>query len=558
MPLPTTIIAATTATWSDHKNQSHGGAQRVTAYTDNTDNGTFYNLGDTLNYCGVSTGYSGQANHKLLRARFYLQRVGNPSGNVFVEVRPTLSPSSATPDLTVLWGMSKSFPASSIPTTGKNEVVFSFPVPATLPTVDAARVAILLTVSAQGDSSNYVKVYRGTCGDIGVYHGYGAGAQVWSEETGGSLLSPSKVVEISKSGARVFTVAEAAGNVLPRRTDDNGGTSWVSESTGSMTTSATFQSVNSQVGINDIGVSYIAHPRSTANQLGQYARSESSGPALDPSTAVSFGTLSTNVSGTAPIFGGRRANGNTILVAQGATETVMGSARRRIKLAFHNGTTWSSLFDVAGSTNTPNATLPGDAVDYELRWAGVDPNGDFHIVYSRSDSSTLQYRKFKADNTFATINTLNGAVASATAAYPVGQPTFYYQSPDWFIAVPYVDNTSNTLKVARCNITTTETSGNWTITQIVAASAEVTASNPAVLVADNAQGGKLFCWRVVPSTRGLQFTDDSGTNTWKPETAWRGATQQVGGISAFYMEDGIALVYLEESTTPDEVRYDRL
>jgi hypothetical protein len=293
-----------------------------------------------------------------------------------------------------------------------------------------------------------------------------------------------------------------------------------------------------------------------ANNLALY--SATTNLSADPSGNVSFTTLGTNVSGGLPIGGGRRANGNVVLVTQGATETVMGSARRRIKLAFHNGTSWSSIFDVAGSANTPNATLPGDAVDYELRWAGIDPNGDCHIVYSRSDSSTLQYRKFKADNTFATINTLNGAVASATANYPVGQPAFYYQSPDWFIAIPYVDNGSSTLKVARCNITATTTSGNWAITQIVAANAEVTASNPAVLVADNAQGGKVFCWRVVPSTRGLQFTDDGGSNTWKPETAWRGAAQQVGGISGFYTEDGIALVYLEESTTPDEVRYDRL
>jgi hypothetical protein len=54
------------------------------------------------------------------------------------------------------------------------------------------------------------------------------------------------------------------------------------------------------------------------------------------------------------------------------------------------------------------------------------------------------------------------------------------------------------------------------------------------------------------------MTHDSGSSTWVAESDWRGAGQVVGGISGFYTEDGIALVYLEEGTSPDEVRYDRL
>lgn len=555
MALPTTIVSSATTTWSDHRNQSHGGAQRVTQYTDNSDNGTFYNLGDTHSHVALVDAFLGQAGHKLLRVRCYLQRVGNPTGNVFVEVREALG--STTIDLAAApLGVSKSFPVSSVPTTGKNEIIFSFPVPVAMPASDSTESGIVLTISVQGDSSNYIKVYRGVNGDTGISHDYGAGSQVWSAT--GAGLSMSRVIEISKSGARVIALDKTNNTLKPYAADTNTGASWSAEPTGSITSTANLKSANAQSSINDIGTSYIAIPHSTANALGIYKRNDTTGPGLDPTTTVSFSTFGTNVTGVAPIFGGRRASGSAVLVAQGATETVMGSARRRIKLAFHNGTSWSSLFDVVGSTNTPNSTLPGDAVDYDLRWAALDPNGDFHIIYSKSDTSTLQYRKFKSDNTFATINTLNGAVASATANYPVGQGTFAYKSPDWYVVIPYSDNTSNTLKEARCKTADTTTSGNWVLTQIVGSNAETSGSNPALLMADNAQGGKVFCWRVKPTTKGLAATHDGGNSTWVAETDWRGATQVVGGISGGYTEDGIYLVYLEEGTSPDELRYDRL
>lgn len=553
MPLPTTI--ATAALWADHKNQSLGGPRNPTVNTDSSDDGTFYNLGDTFDYVSRIAAYQFQAGHKLIRVRCYLQRVGSPSGNVSIEVRPAFTIS--IPDLTVLWGVSKSVPASSIPTSGKNEIIFSFPVPVTLPTSDTTQFAIILTISAQGDASNYIKVYKGANGSTGSTHAYGASATTWTN-TGSTSFS--RIVEISKSGALVVLSDKSANQHRLYEASDNSGSSWTARTSVTSNSGTGLKSLNVPSNIHDLSRLYAQLAVASPN-LALYGTSmvgDATSLAIDASGNLNFGTFGTNVSGGAPVGGGRRANGNIVMVAQGATETVMGTARRRIKLAFYNGTSWSSIFDVQGSANTPDATLPGDAVHYDLRWAGIDPNGDCHIIYSRSDSSTLQYRKFKSDDTFATINTLNGAVASATANYPVGQPAFYYQSPDWFIAVPYLDNTSNTLKVARCNTTTTTTSANWSLTEIVSASAEVTASNPALLMADNAQGGKLFCWRVVPSTRGLRLTDDGGNNTWKPETDWRGATQQVGGISGFHMEDGIALVYLEEGTTPDEVRYDRL
>lgn len=525
MALPTTIISSASITWSDHKNQNHGGAQRLVLSNDSSDNGTFYNLGDTSSHVGIIAGYTGQAGHKLLRFRCYLQRVGNPTGNVFIEVRDAISATAMDLGVAPL-GVSRSFPVSGIPTTGKNEFIFTFAVPVTLPLADTTSFGIVLTISAQGDASNYIKVYKTALSDRGTTHAYGAGNQVWVAETQGSGLSLAKVVEISKSGARVFAIDKTNQLLKPYITDTNTGASFSAEAnTGTINSAANTKSANSQSSINDLGASYVAVHTSSANALGIYRRSEVAGIPLDPNATISFGTLGTNVSGKAPIFGGRRADGTAVLVAQGATETVMGAPRRRIKLSFYNGSVWSSLFDVVGSANTPNATLPGDAADHELRWAGLDPDGNFHVVYSKSDTSTLQYRKFTSANVFTTINTMNGAVASATANYPVGLGAFLFKSPDWYVAIPYVDNSSNTLKEARAKTAISETSSNWTVAQIVAASAEVSGSNPAILIADNLQGGKVFCLRVKPTTKGLAFTHDSGSGTWVTETDWRGATQ---------------------------------
>jgi hypothetical protein len=550
--LPVKVVDINTAAWSDHRNQNHGGVPQVLVSSDTDDNGAFFSLGHMHEYAGYREGgISGGEGHKILRISLFLQRVGSPSGSVRLEIYD--STSSTLPDFSLLLATSLSYPASSIPTAAKTEVVFSFPIPTTQPAVGSNTIRFpVARISVQGDSSNYIKVFkRSESGRNGGSRPYGS--STWTNESDVEL---SNVYVVAQSGAFVFAVDKTNNKARAYKTTDNGMT-WAEQGAASapgiLTTSA-MKSINAQGLIQDLDTSYVGmFPGST--NAGFYKITSSVWSFI---AQKSFGAVNTNVSTTGPIGGGRRANGNLIVIVQGATETVMGNARRRIKLAFWNGTTFSSEFDVAGSANTPDATLPGTAVDYDLRWSIVDPGGDCHIVYSKSDTSTLQYRKFKADNTFTTINTLNGAVASASANYPVGQGAIYYQAPDFYLAIPYVDNTSNTLKLARCKTTITETSANWTLTEIVAASAEVSGSNPAVLMADNGQGGKLFCWRVVPTTKALRFTNDAASNTWAAETDWKGGGQVVGGISGFYIEDGIALVYLEEGTTPDELRYDRL
>lgn len=561
MALPEDIVTVTTATWSDHKNQPHGPVQAVHIDGFANDNGTFYNLGDSIEYVGVEHSPV-ITKGRLMRVRFYFQRVGSPTGNITVQLRPNVS---EAPDFNTLLASTQSYPVSSIPTSGKNETIFTFLIPYN---VVAGNYFLVMKISAQGDASNYVKVYKRAATPFpldGGTRNFGSGT--WTQDAGNI---PSHAMEFALNDFYAFALDKTNNKLRAYRTTDVGA-SWTEQDSSnapSINSTSTLRSIYVQRKVDDIFRMWVLYSSAAGTLDWVYLSAllaggtwQQTGPSV---TALSGLTLNTNVSGQAPFMGGVNAGGwigttaKAVAVYQGATEINMGNPWRRIKMGSYDGSSWTlSATDVVGSTNTPNATLPGTGINYDLRWAGMDPLGHTHIIYSKSDTSTLQYRKFKADGTFTTINTMNGAVASATANYPVGQPTFYYQAPDWFIAVPYIDNTSNTLKIARCNVTTTETSANWTITEAVAANAEVTASNPAVLATEDLQGNKLLLWRVTPTTKTLNFTHDGGSNTWATEVVWRSG-QVVEGISAQPMEDGGGLMYLDTAPATDELRYDRL
>lgn len=561
MALPEDIVTVSTATWSDHKNQPHGPVQRVTSGpsgAETTDNGTFYNLGNNLEYVGqryANVSVSG----KLTRCRFFFQRVGNPTGTISVQFRPF---TSGAPDFTTLLADSQSYPVSAIPATGKNEVVFTFQIPANFAV--STNYVLLIKISAQGDASNYVKVYKGTPLFANHSGSRPFGSSTWTEDSG---VRTSYDLELALNEFYAYGIDKTNNKARVYKTTDVGAT-WAEQNAAgapSIVSTATLRSLYVQRKVDDWYRTWVLVPISSTGFRWHWLSFDAWQTGAPAPGNLTVTEIRANVSGQAPCGGGVLAGGSlggnakATIVWQGNTETNMGAPWRRLKMDFYDGTGWSSIsnIDVVGSANTPSNALPAINIHFDLRWAGMDPLGHTHIIYSKSDTSILQYRKFKADGTFTTINTMNGAVASATANYPVGQPTFYYQAPDWFIAVPYVDNSSNTLKVARCNVTTTETSGNWTITEAVAANAETSTSNPAVLTTEDLQGNKLLLWRVAPTTKTLNFTHDAGSNTWATEVPWRSG-QVVEGISAQPMEDGGGLMYLDTAPATDELRYDRL
>ena len=101
------------------------------------------------------------------------------------------------------------------------------------------------------------------------------------------------------------------------------------------------------------------------------------------------------------------------------------------------------------------------------------------------------------------------------------------------------------------------TAANWTNTSVVTATIETTNSNPAALVADNEQGGKLFL--VYTKTDGkLYYTHDQASDSWVAEQELHPGTKTVGAISGGVMMDAIGVCYLDTAPVTDDLKFDSL
>jgi hypothetical protein len=565
MALPVKVKDINTATLPDFKNANCIGPQRrAVDWGQADDDGTFYALGDTKEYVGgvLPEGTLGLKPQAM--GVFSLQRVGSPTFSITLKV---YKDSGGSPDFNQIVSTSYPVLASSITTsktgTSPNFTAFLLITPFT--PVQTEKYWYVLKASAAGSSSNYIKVFANDKDTAQIdYTGSQAFGGSWANDTdtdsmvGSYIYNDEHYVFLAdKTGNKARAYKNAAGDL----------TTWAEEAAiGARSLSSTSgqKSLFVQNRVKDflLDAPVCQVVSSGASDIIDFAKfTVISGGGWSSTSIGSLtltGALVAGVAGVVAIGGGVRNNDTeAVFVYQGPTETIMGAARRRIKLRYYTSGSWNGPYDVVGSTNTPNSTLPGNANHYDLRWAGVDENGDCHIIYSDDTTNTVGYRKFKSNNTFATANNMNSAVALASAAYPVGLPGFSYDGTDWFIHVPYKDSTSNTLKEARCKTTITETSSNWTLTEIWASAPEITGSIPAAIIPDTIQGKKVYAYIVEATSKNLKYTHDAGMNTWQLVQSWRSG-QTCGGISGLASGYGVDLAYLEESTSPDEIRYDHL
>lgn len=278
-------------------------------------------------------------------------------------------------------------------------------------------------------------------------------------------------------------------------------------------------------------------------------------------------TFNTNVTGVAPLLAAYRSSeslagailSDYAFANNGATETVMGNARRRIKLSRRlvSDGTWNTPYDVVGSANIPDATLPALAIDYDARVAHVDVNGQMLIFWTQSDDSIVRMRMFKRNNTFGTALQVGspGFTTSNSVAYPMSQPVNYFKDPQWYVAFARVD--AGVLKVARCEVEETEVAANWTSTNVVSATFEMTNSNPAVLIPDNESGGKLYLLYTLTDGK-LYYTHDKGASDWVDPQEIHPGTKTIGGLSANMLADAIGLLYLDTAPATDDIKFDAI
>lgn len=369
---------------------------------------------------------------------------------------------------------------------------------------------------------------------------------------------------IQQPGRYVLAVDKTNNKVRCYKSTDN--TTWTEQDSANapaITSTATLKSIDAQMFANFINVFIVTS--STRLDIFRYnTDTDAWGTSAFNTTAPTFNT---SVAGVAPLAAQYRspdypANATVLsdylFTYNGLTETVMGSARRRIKLARRliSGNTWT-IYDIVGSANTPDTTLPGTGVDYDARGSVVDNLGVLTAFWTQSDDSSIHLRQFAPGNSFSAASVVGSPAAalSNTAAYPMSRPVSFFKTPNWWVAFAYVEGT--TIKVARCQLGALSTPASWTMTTAVNGTFEQTNSNPAVLLPDYENGGKLFLI-YTKSDGKLYFKHDQGADNWVDEQEIHPGTKTIGGISANMLAEAITMVYLDTSPTPDDLKFDAI
>lgn len=546
MALPGTV---TTNNWSDHLNSNHKPVTRVRFEGLSAGEDVLRSLGDSAVNESRGQKVEGVTGRIYFMAMVKIQKVGSPTDGVVCKVYD-LDSAGVEPLPGTLLGTSTTVKASQISTTSRWIRLYFF-----APVTEASGRVLHFALSRTGsyDASNYYKIDADSVvvGGDGETH---LSSGTWSNSTTSEML-----LMAHYAIAEWYTFAiDRTNNKMRCYSSTDSGQTWTEKDAANAPTvlsTANFRnlSVQGHVGLGGI---YVTLPiSSTQYQIESFSPTSNIWVAGSTLTVSSFNA---NVSGTAPMFGFNRnlstGAGIDMVVYQGATQSVMGSPYRRIKLTKNNAT---ATYDVVGSANTPDSTLPGTEIHYDLRSALMDDLGNVYIFYTRSDSSALQLRIWKTNDTFCTILNPGTSASSNSAAYPVGLGVNYFRAGENYVALPYVDGAATKVLSAKAG-TDAETAANWTVATVVSDAAEVTTSNPAALVADNEAGGKLYLFRVrTDDTIGI--SDDAAAGTWSAEMPFRSG-QVITGISAGALlnPSTMGLSYFNTAPATDELQHDHL
>lgn len=548
MPLPASI---TTNLFPDFKNSFIGPFAKITQEVQDTDNATSISIG-TPTLPKAAQSFQVSTSGEMVSVDLFLSKTGSPTDSLSVGL---YNDSGGNPGTLLASGFS--IAPSRVGAVAKY-VKTVFIQPHTLAT--STTYWIVVEKLGSGDiSNNYTWRTNSTQPYAnGQAKTFNSTLQIWNADVSDARFK----FNIRVSGRYQAAVDKTNNKVRMYKSTDNGET-WAEQDAANAPATATTANLKSiSTAQQDAWISVMRVTDANGFAIRRFDTITDTWEALFTSNTSM--PVSTSVSGAAPMLIGYKpleANWDYTAVCNGQNETVMGVARRRIKFKRRgSGTTWPGTpgYDLVGSPNTPDlTTLPGTAVDHDLRAALVDGNGVWHGFWTQTDDSNIHHRQFNESNAFSTANLMGStaAVTSNSAAYPIGQPTNYYRSGEWYIALPYVD--SGVLKVSRVKAADAATAANWTNTSVVTAAIETANSNPAALSADNEQGGKLIL-KYTKTDGKLYWTHDQGNDLWVAEQELHPGTKTVGAISSGIMLDSDGIVYLDTAPATDDLKFDSL
>lgn len=548
MPLPATV---TTNNWSDHRNSSHRPTTRVRTFGITSGNDVLRSLGDSATNESWGQKFDASSTPVFL-VMVSIQKVGSPTDSVVAKMYDYGSGLPGT-----LLATSTPIKGTQLSTTSRY-ARFYFLAPQTLAVPGfVGNFHIALFRTGAYDASNYYKIDAdssvGAVGDQTETH---LSSGTWSESATSTLMA---LLHHAEAEWYTFAIDRTA-NKLRCYSSTNAGQTWAevdAANAPAILSTANFRNVHVQGHIGSAAIR-VSYPISSTSFGVGFFNTAIGANTWGSATTVAVAAMNINVSGTAPMFGFTRTFSSGVasdmVIYQGATESIMGQPYRRIKITKTNG---AATYDVVGSANTPSAALPGTEIHYDLRSCIMDDFGNVYIFYTRSDSSALQLRIWKTNDTFCTILSPATSSTSNSAAYPLGLGTSFWRAGENYIGIPRVDGAATKNLTCKAGVDA-ETAGNWTDTTTHSDAAEVTTSNPAALVADNEAGGKLYMLRVRTDDT-LGVSDDAGAGTWSAEAPFRSG-QVITGISAGALlnPSTMGLTYFNTAPATDEVQHDHL
>jgi hypothetical protein len=267
-------------------------------------------------------------------------------------------------------------------------------------------------------------------------------------------------------------------------------------------------------------------------------------------TSITGGpTINQNVAATTPVYFCLRSDGTYVMTYQGSTESVMGTAYRRVKIHYYNGS-WNGPYDLVGSANSPPAnTLPGTQAHHDLRFGLLGSSDRFHCFYTSSAGSSLLHRPFLSGNTFATANN-SGSGTIDLGNYAAGIVLAYVDGSDTKLVIPCRHSFTLDLQVFRA---TSADTLSWSTQTVSTTQPEITTSNPAASVA---VGTTVHLFFVNDADVDIYRDNDQGSGTWQADVEWKDAVT-CGGINArtftYSGTDYIGVLYRDSSV----VKFDR-
>jgi hypothetical protein len=235
-----------------------------------------------------------------------------------------------------------------------------------------------------------------------------------------------------------------------------------------------------------------------------------------------------DVTGKAPLAIACRGANDYVVAYNSATESIMGTAYRRISVRPY----------VSGAWGTAIVVESGVQQNQDLIGLVVGSNGRTHIFWRNQTGNTLRHRPFLSGNTLGTAGDIDASINAVSNIYAGGISVSYVDGANTKVVVPYVDAGAE-LNVGRFTSADAPSFTTQVVTAVTDNKPSASSCNPGVAVAN---GTIVYVLWADGPFGDIWYDNDAGTGTWGTDVE-HNATTNVDGINAEKITDAIGILY---------------